>query len=284
MTKTTVWPEGFHSAMVLTFDLDAEEVWIADEQAAQQPAVLSMGTFGPRVALPRILRLLQSCEIAATFFVPGRVAETHPACIPSILEGGHEVALHGYTHRSPASLTIDEERDELTRGLGALRAQGATVVGYRAPSWDVSEHTLGLVAELGLQYSSNFMDAYVPYRHEPSGLVELPVHWILDDAPHFWFSGESWSKTIRSAREVSEIWTEEAAGIAREGGLVNWTFHPQIVGRPGRMTLLESLLGAAVHDRSSWVARARDVATHVQQSAAHFATYKAGSSEPAGEA
>ena len=46
------------------------------------------------------------------------------------------------------------------------------------------------------------------------------MQWILDDAPHFWFSNADWTKPIRSAREVLEIWQEEAAGIHRLGGLV----------------------------------------------------------------
>jgi peptidoglycan-N-acetylglucosamine deacetylase len=258
------WPAGHRSAAAFTFDLDAEEVWLVDEvDAAHRPGVLSQGAYGPRVAVPRILELLRRYEVPATFFVPGRVAERYPTVVEAVLASGAEVAHHGWTHRAPADMTAAEEEDELGRGLAALTAAGATVRGYRAPSWDISTRTMALLQSHGFAYASNLMDDVHPYLHPGSGIVELPVHWLLDDAPHFWFSGASWTKTVRSAAEVRTLWAEEAIGIAEWGALATWTFHPQIIGRPGRLPLLEELLAAAAADPTVWVASADDIATHV---------------------
>jgi peptidoglycan/xylan/chitin deacetylase (PgdA/CDA1 family) len=226
--------------VALTFDFDAEEVWIGEDPAnAERPGVLSQGTYGAKVAVPLILALLERHGLKATFFVPGRVGERHPERVREIVAAGHEVGLHGYTHTSPANLSRDAEEAELVKARGILEDLGADPVGYRSPSWEFSEHTVELLAEHGLTYSSNFMDDIRPYRHAGSGLVELPVQWILDDAPHFWFSGADWTKKISTTAEVESIWREEFEGIRRLGGSFVLTMHPQIIGRPGRLAFLD---------------------------------------------
>jgi peptidoglycan-N-acetylglucosamine deacetylase len=229
--------------VALTFDFDAEEVWIGSDPAnADRPGVLSQGTYGARVAVPALLELLDGHGVTATFFVPGRVAERHPGRVREILAVGHEVGLHGYTHRSPATLTPAEEEEELVRAREVLEALGARPIGYRSPSWDFSPHTLELLARHGVRYSSNFMDDIHPYVHPGTELVELPVQWLLDDAPHFWFSASDWDRRIASAAEVRTLWQEEFDGMRRRGGTFVLTMHPQIIGRPGRLDMLDAFV------------------------------------------
>jgi peptidoglycan/xylan/chitin deacetylase (PgdA/CDA1 family) len=250
--------------VALTFDFDAEEVWIGEDPAnADRPGVLSQGTYGAKVAIPLILDLLGRHELPATFFVPGRVAERHPERVRDILAAGHEVALHGYTHRSPATLARAEEEAELVRAKGVLEGLGAAPVGYRSPSWEFSAHTVGLLAEHGLRYSSNFMDDIRPYRHAGSGLVELPVQWLLDDAPHFWFSGADWTRKIATTAEVESIWQEEFTGIRALGGSFVLTMHPQIIGRPGRLAFLDRFVRWMTGHADVRVATCADIAAGV---------------------
>lgn len=257
-----MWPEGRRCGFVMSFDFDAEEVWIGENPAnAARPGVLSQGTYGAKVAVPALLRLLDRHGLRASFFVPGRVAERHPHRVREVLAAGHEVAHHGYTHTSPMSLTEQQEEAELVRGVRILEGLGAEVVGYRSPSWEFSEVTLSLLAQHGFLYSSNMMDDVTPYRHKGDhGLVELPVHWVLDDAPHFWFDGASWSKTIRLPREVHELWQGEITGIREMGGLAMLTTHPQIIGRPSRIAMLDELLGWVLAQPDIWVGTARAAA------------------------
>jgi peptidoglycan/xylan/chitin deacetylase (PgdA/CDA1 family) len=263
-TKTQTWADGFRCAVAFTFDFDAEEVWIAeDARNAERPGVLSQGTYGAKVGVPEILRVLERAGVTATFFVPGRVAERHHGRVAEIVAAGHELAHHGYTHASPAEMSREGEEAELMKGLEVLRSFGMQISGYRSPSWDHGPHTLELLEAHGFTYSSNLMDDIRPYRHVSSSIVEVPIHWILDDAPHFWFGVESWTKTIATNAHVQSLWQEEFLGIRRLGGACVFTMHPQIIGRPGRLTLLEDLVGFVQGHDDVWVATTGEIASRV---------------------
>jgi peptidoglycan/xylan/chitin deacetylase (PgdA/CDA1 family) len=255
------WPHGSRFAVAFTFDFDAEEVWIGeDPKNADRPGVLSQGTYGAKVAVPLVLEMLARQEIRATFFVPGRVAERHPHRVQEIIEAGHELAHHGYTHISPATLTLEQEEGELVHGKQVLEAFGVPVTGYRAPSWEFSAHTLQLLGKHGFNYSSNLMDDIRPYRHPGTDVIELPVHWLLDDAPHFWFDNMSWTKKISTTEEVRQIWEAELEGIGNVGGLCVITMHPQIIGRPSRLAFLERFVQFVKAQPLVWIATLSEVA------------------------
>jgi peptidoglycan/xylan/chitin deacetylase (PgdA/CDA1 family) len=263
MSGASIWPDGKRCAVAFTFDFDAEEGIVADDPSnAGKPGILSQGTYGAKVAVPLILELLAAKGVTATFFVPGRVAERHPDRVEAIVAAGHELAHHGYTHTSPTTLTRDEEDVELATGLEVLRSFGAEVSGYRSPAWDFSAHTEELLARHGFMYSSNFMDDLHPYRHD-SGLIELPVQWTLDDAAHFWFDAASWDKKISTAEEVRQIWEGEFRGYRRLGGAFVLTMHPQIIGRPYRLELLESFLDQVLAHDDTWVTTCAEIAGRV---------------------
>lgn len=259
----TDWPGGAKAAVAFTFDFDAEEVWIGEDASnANKPGILSQGTYGAKVAVPLVLDVLARHDVRATFFIPGRVAERHPQPVEAIVERGHEIAHHGYTHTSPTKLSPLEEERELLKGREVLESFGVQVRGYRSPSWDFSEATLDLLERHGFVYSSNLMDDIRPYRHEGSAIVEVPIQWILDDAPHFWFDPASWTKKISTVEEVRSIWEHEVAGIRDLGGAAILTCHPQIIGRPGRIGFLERFVEWVLAFDDVWVATTGEIAEH----------------------
>lgn len=265
MSSRFEWPPGKAMAAAFTFDVDAEAVWIGFDPAnSERPGVLSQGTYGPKVGVGLILEALARHGITGTFFVPAINVERHRAAIERIVEGGHELAMHGYTHTAPASLTPDEEARELDRAYDIFESLGVSPRGYRSPSWDVSPITLDLLEAKDIRYASNFMDDLWPYRHPGRRLIELPVQWILDDWPHFEFAaaGNDTLKTIRNTREVEEIWIEEFEGIRILGGCYILTMHPQIIGRPSRVALLDRVLSHVVACEDVWVATCSDIAEH----------------------
>lgn len=260
------WPGGARCAVVLSFDVDAETLWlIADPANANRPGTLSMGHYGPTVGVPLLLDLLARTGIHASFFVPGWTAEHYPAMMRTIVEQAHEIGHHGWVHETPTSLTRDEERAVLERGLRAIeQTAGVRPTGYRSPSWEFSTNTLSLIAEQGFRYSSNLMDTFLPYRHPETDVMELPVQWILDDAPFFLFrpSGAP-SRPIQPAATALQAWQEEFAGIYEYGGLCMLTMHPQLSGRPGRVRMLEQFIAfARSMPEPVWFATGAEVAEH----------------------
>ena len=261
------WPEGAKVAVALTFDLDAETVWWSDpDSMAGSPSSLSQGRYGPDVAVPKILSMLEERDLKATFFIPAWVAENYPDAVRSIASAGHEIAAHGVKHISPVLLTADEELQVLRESIRVLENIGGSKPrGYRAPSWAISDVSLELAAREGFSYSSNRLDADLPYVHDhPRGLVELPVSWVLDDAPYFWFDEDSWNKTIHSAAAVRAIWQEEFVAAYESRGYLNLTMHPQIIGRPARLRMLGELIDWMTEFDNVWFATCDEIAEHVK--------------------
>jgi peptidoglycan/xylan/chitin deacetylase (PgdA/CDA1 family) len=258
------WPKHHPYAATISFDFDAEEVWIGENPAnTNAPGVLSQGAYGPKVGLPLILDLLEQYGIHASFYVGGKDALRHPAAVRHIIAAGHEVAHHGHSHASPTTLPPGEEKVELDTALQVLRDLGADVVGYRSPSWEFTPDTLDLLETAGFSYSSNLLDNIVPYRHPSHDLIEVPVSWMLDDAPHFWFANDTWDKTIRSPREVLDVWLPEIDGIARFGGHVMLTMHPMLIGRPSRLAMLETVIEHLIAT-NAWIATTREIADYAR--------------------
>ncbi|MBI1802556.1 MAG: polysaccharide deacetylase [Chloroflexi bacterium] len=237
--------------VMLTFDLDAESGALAqDPMNANRPGVLSVGQYGPKVGVHRILKLLDEEAIPATFFIPGWVVDKYPAAVEAVANAGHEIAHHGYTHQPPATFASrDEEEAGLAQGIASIvRQTGQRPLGYRSPSWDFSPHTLSLLEQYGFLYSSNLMDDDAPYTHSIAGratrLVELPIQWMNDDAPFFMFRPPN-PRPIQPASHPFEIWTEELQILHREGKVFVLTMHPQIIGRPSRAQMLKRFIAFA---------------------------------------
>jgi peptidoglycan-N-acetylglucosamine deacetylase len=260
------WPGGARAACAFTFDLDAETLWMA--RGVSEPVTLSQGRYGVVEALPMILDLLRTSELRASFFIPAWVIEHYPDAVRAIAAGGHEVGCHGDVHEKVSDLDAGQEEKILLRSIDAVtRHAGRRPVGYRAPAWQLSERTLPLLARHGFEYSSNMMDRVRPYLHpavEGRALVELPVSWVLDDAPFFLFTGQ---RGIQPPGPVLQGWLTEFDGICEMGGLVNFTFHPQLIGRPSRFACLRELMDHARHAPRVWIARLDEIAAHARSAA-----------------
>jgi peptidoglycan-N-acetylglucosamine deacetylase len=180
--------------------------------------------------LERVVQVLDRHGARATFYVPGQTLSERPQVFEELLAAGHEIGHHGHAHLLTSSLDAAGERLELERGLAALAEIGVTPAGYRSPGWELTPATLALLPELGFVWDSSLMADERPYRM--GSLVELPVHWRLDDVP-YWLA-------FRDPREVLAIWTAEHDHA--DGGHITYTIHPEHTGRGHRISLLEGLL------------------------------------------
>ena len=236
---------------LLTFDVDAETpILVEGRRHADNPMVMSHQAYGPLVAVPRLLALLQDYSLPATFFVPGYTADRYPEAVEGIAAAGHELGHHGYSHHSPLRLEEAAERADLERGLEALGRLGVKPAGYRTPSWEASLRTFDLLAEYGFDYDSTLMDDDRPYLLETRAgtLVELPPHWGLDDWNQYAYLPDPriGPGTVHSPSCAVELWRAELDGMRRHRCLFVLTMHPFLSGRPGRVEGLRSLIEYAL--------------------------------------
>jgi peptidoglycan/xylan/chitin deacetylase (PgdA/CDA1 family) len=243
--KPDSWPNGARVAVALSFDSDHESIPLVRRQAS--PGQLSQGEYGARVAVPRILKLLDQHGIKASFFMPAVIAQLHPDEPARLVAEGHEIGIHGWIHELNSKLDFETERDLQMRAADVLeRLSGKRPVGIRTPSWDFSPHTLSITREMGLLYDSSLMADDEPYeilqKGEPTGVVELPVEWIRDDYVYFNMDRSSMLRPHTPPSAVLEIFKAEFDGAYREGGTFVLTMHPHVIGHRSRITVLERLI------------------------------------------
>ena len=253
--------EKIQSSVCLTFDLDIETAWVVGKpKNAKRPTLMSLSHYAPRVGLPLILSLLERLDVKGTFFVPGKSAEDFPESVKAIIAGGHEIAVHGYTHDPPSSLTRDEEEAQLKRTIKIFQEFGVNAHGYRAPLYEISEHTLELLQKYNICYSSNLMDDIKPYKHSKTGIIELPTQWIMDDWTQFNHSTEDYPAPNATCEHVYQLWMEEFEAIHELGGIFNLVLHPQVIGRPSRVKMLERFVNKILEYEGVWIASCEAIA------------------------
>lgn len=257
------WPGGARAAVALSFDSDHETIWLRD--GTTHPGKLSQGEYGARAAVPRILRLLRRHQIPASFYVPGVCATLRPAEIKAYVDAGHEVALHGWIHERNTGLPPSAERDLTLRAADALTsAAGVPPSGIRTPSWDFSPETFGIIGELGLRYDSSLMAADDPYEIEAggaaTGVVEIPVDWIRDDAPYF---PADPTRPFTPPRDMAVVWRDEFDLAYSERGLFQLTMHPHVIGHRSRIVALMELIDHIKGHEDVWFATHDEVARYV---------------------
>jgi peptidoglycan/xylan/chitin deacetylase (PgdA/CDA1 family) len=261
------WPGGARVAVLLSFDVDNETVSLR----FGEPTVgaLSQGQYGSRVALQRVVDLLDKNRVPASFFIPAVSLMLAPQQVDIIKRSGrHEFAVHGWIHEMNTTLPAAAERELLKRAVDTLTAlTGSRPVGYRAPSWNFSPNTLNIVREMGFIYESSLMADDSPYEllqnGQPTGIVELPVEWILDDAPLFNPLGNSYSPP----RDVAQVWIDEFERAYAEGSMLLLTMHPHITGHRSRIVALEQLIAHIKTRPGVWWGTHRAAAEYVKAQA-----------------
>lgn len=249
--------------MALSFDLDNETPSLRDGNFS--PSELSQGEYGSRVALGRVLALLEKHQIPASFFIPAVVAKLYPNSVKQIIAGKHEIGIHGWIHERNSALTEDDERRLMKQAADTLeQISGKRPVGLRTPSWDYSPFTIKLIRELGLVYDSSLMADERPYEvlfeGKATGVVELPVEWILDDYPYFGMNRFSTIRPHIGPEDVLDIWKKEFDVAYQEGSLFLLTMHPHIIGHRSRVVVLEKLILHMKSKPGVWFARHDQVA------------------------
>ncbi|AMB41922.1 MULTISPECIES: polysaccharide deacetylase [Paenarthrobacter] len=275
------WPEGFRAAASFTFDVDAESCTIAHEPTStRRMSLMSHQSYGPKIAVPRILQILERQDIKGTFFIPGFTAESYPDVVRRIADAGHEIGHHGYLHEPMQGIDAATEASYLDRGLDALhKVAGIRPVGYRAPWWELNWQSPALLADRGFLYDSSLLDGDAPYRMavadgDSRDIVEIPVDWALDDWEQYaFYPGVTGSGVIESPAKALEMWTLEAQAHHSQGSCFVLTNHPFISGRPSRAVALEQLIERVKDLDGMWVTTLAEIAGHTASTVQEIHTH-----------
>jgi len=261
------WQGGARCAVALSFDSDHETSEL--REAGESIGRLSQGQYGNRQGVPRILEVLRSHDVKASFFVPAVTALLYPDEQRRVIAAGHEIGIHGWIHERNSVLPLQAERDLQMRSADVLeRIAGVRPVGIRTPSWDFSPNTLAITREMGLIYDSSLMadvDCYeLLMDGENSGVVELPVEWIRDDAVYFNMNRFAALRPYTPPADVFEIFKKEFDGAYREGGVFQLTMHPHISGYRSRIWILDELIRYIRSHADVWFATHADIVRYAK--------------------
>lgn len=269
--RPKAWEGGARVAFALSFDSDHETNELRD--GGRSIGRLAWGEYGARVGVPRILRILEKAAVPATFFVPAVAALLHEDEQRRVVAEGHEVGIHGWIHELNSVLPLEAERDLMLRSADTLeKITGASPVGLRTPSWDFSPNTLRIEKEMGLLYDSSLMadeDCYeLLLEGEPTGVVELPVEWVRDDAVYLSMHRGVAVRPHTPPAAVLDIFRREFDAAWEAGGLFQLTCHPHIIGYRSRIWIIEELIAHAKAKGEVWFATHADVAIFARDHAA----------------
>jgi peptidoglycan-N-acetylglucosamine deacetylase len=265
------WPDGAKCAFALSFDSDHETNELRD--GGKSIGRMAWGQYGARVGVPRLAALLARHDVRASFYVPAVTALLYPEEQKRLAAAGHEIGIHGWIHELNSGLSYETERDLMLRASDALaKITGTRPVGLRTPSWDFSPHTLRIEQEMGLLYDSSLMadeDCYeLLLDGRPSGVVELPVEWVRDDAVYFMMNRFQAQRPYTPPADVFDIFRREFDAAHDEGGIFQLTCHPHIIGYRSRVWILDELIRHAKAKGGVWFASHEQVVRWAKANAA----------------
>lgn len=253
-------------------DVDAVAGWLGSYAGEDSPDDISRGLFAGEVGAPRLLNMFERSNIKTTWFIPGHSLETFSEQMKMVVDGGHEIGAHGYSHENPIAMTAQQEEDILLRSIELIeQLSGHRPTGYVAPWWEFSNITNELLLKHGIKYDHSLMhNDFHPYyvrvgdnwtkidytqparewmkpltRGHETDLVEIPANWYLDDLPPMMFIKKSPnSHGFVNPRDIEQMWRDQFDWVYRENdyAVFTMTIHPDVSGRPQVLLMHERLI------------------------------------------
>lgn len=264
------WPKGKTCAAAITFDIDADslirDACRDDAELRLQP--ISMGRYGPTVAVPRILDTYRRLGLTQTFFMPGWVMENYPDTVEAILKDGHEIGHHSWRHEDPMGHSDAKEAELFERALEVhVKLTGTKPRGYRAPVYSITPAMVDRLIAHGFLYDSSMMADDLPYRvtTKAGSIIEMPPHWGTDDWPPFaHFAEIDYLMPVRGPREGIAPFFEEFEAMYEAGGFWMPVLHPFLTGRLARWREMEKRIEAILERGDVWFAPLEQIARHAR--------------------
>ncbi|MCO6416862.1 polysaccharide deacetylase family protein [Siccirubricoccus sp. KC 17139] len=272
------WPDG--ARLALSFVVNVEEgaelsIASGDErnegvpetrqlvEGHPDPCMETHFAYGARVALWRVMDLLDSYGVKATFSCCGRAVAATPALAAAPAAGGHEVSAHGWRWESHAGMAEATERAVIARTVAVLAEQaGARPVGWHTKSAASVNTRRLLVEEGGFLYDSDAYDDDLPRLVAVAGRPHVVLPYAFDTNDMRFAPGQGFVQPT----DFSDYCIGAFDWLMREARtspkMMSVGLHLRTIGRPGRIRGLELLLDYVTRQPGVWIARRRDIATH----------------------
>ena len=275
MADSTVWPKGYRCAVVLTVDYnDIHGILTQAPQVAGRDKTLSVWRYGTQRGVERLLALFKELGVSSSWFIPGIVAEENPEHVRAIQAGGHEIACAGYHHQNYDTLDLAAQSADIAKGCAALTAlTGQCPTGFRLPAGNGAPGFIEALKDQGIRWSSSWRGDDLPYAHPTAPqVIELPLHYELEDEPYFAFNlspavPPAQSRIASYSHTLGNL-QMDFAGFHRFGLCYVLRLHPEIIATPGRIGVLRELLEGILQHDDVWIATGAEVAQWWGQSAA----------------
>ncbi len=252
-------------------DIDAVAGWLGSYGGEDSPCDISRGMFSGEVGTPRLVKLFDRFGIKTTWFIPGHSIETFPEQCKLVVDAGHEIGMHGYSHENPIAMTPEQEEAVMDKCIDLIeRLCGRRPAGYVAPWWEFSPITNELLLRKGIKYDHSLMnddfhpfyvrvgDSWTPIdysksadewmkpliRGQETDLIDIPGSWSLDDLPPMMFiKSAPNSFGFINPHDIEELWRDQFDWVYREYdyAVFTMTIHPDVSGRPQVLLMLERI-------------------------------------------
>jgi peptidoglycan-N-acetylglucosamine deacetylase len=264
------WPNGARCACAITFDMDADSlIHISRPKDGHDRLYpITMGRYGPTVAIPRILESYRRFGLKQSFFIPAWCIEQYPEAVDAILKDGHEIGHHGLIHEDPIETKGRKQQVAFEKALAIHQMRiGKRPRGYRAPVYNATQQVIDLLVKHEFLYDSSLMADDIPYKMQTKKgeLWEAPVHWGTDDWPPFAHYAEiGYMMPVKSPSEGLQAFWEEFDAQYEAGGFWMGIWHPFLTGRLARWAQVEKWLEETLRTKKVWFAPLEDIIAHVK--------------------
>ncbi|WP_245472897.1 MULTISPECIES: polysaccharide deacetylase family protein [unclassified Mesorhizobium] len=216
--------------------------------------------------MPRVLELLGKFDVPASFFIPAVIAQLYPDEQSAVVGGGHEIGMHGWIHELNSELSVESERSLMMRSADVLEKIASKRPTDPNSIVGLFRRTLQIILERRLTYDTSLMAYDSCYEfledEKPTGVIELPVEWIRDDATYLWMSPDDSLRPNMSLDAILSVFIREFEGAYQDAELFQLTLHPHVIGYRSRVWIVEELVRCAKAKGDVWFATHHQVAKH----------------------
>jgi len=264
MAKTPAWPNGKKIAVSVTVMFETWSEGKAPSYSVQtthlKPGTVdhagkAWSTYGGRVGVWRLIKMLDRLKIPGTFFTNARCVEEYPDAVRQIVKSGHDLAGHAYTQDGLlAYMPLDEQEATIRKSVDLLNSVSAKkVTGWGSPVLAFTPETAGFLAKAGLTWTTDVTYADLPIR------IATP-HGVIAGVPTTDFSD---NRVMRaSPRDLYDVYRGTFDYLVRNEpmGLLVLVIHCHFGGRPLITAVLDEVLRHIGKSRDVWFARHEELA------------------------